>query len=235
MLVVSYGIPALFYGRALEGTMKMSKKEGMAVLLAAIVSTFGAAGASADAIYSYTGNDFTTVTPSPPLSSVYTTSDFVSLTLTLTAPLQDNLNLASIIPEVVSFTISDGVVSYDLAEFPRTLMQAPILQFSTNATGDITNWAVRLIAAPSISGSIIQTFNTPTQIFDQAQVALFCLSGCTGSNTNSPGIWTTVPGPTMGAGIPGLVAACGGLLVWWRIRRRRASDYFTLRQCVHHR
>jgi len=107
---------ALFYVRALEGiTMNMSKKEGRAVLFATIVSTFGAGGANANAVYTYTGNDFTTVTPSP---SRYTSSDFVTLTLTLTAPLADNLKLVSIIPKVVAFTISDGVMNYGSGGFP---------------------------------------------------------------------------------------------------------------------
>jgi hypothetical protein len=59
--------------------------------------------------------------------------------------------------------------------------------------------------------------------FDPTQ-GIFELSSQGGTGTNLSYSITTiaVPGPIAGAGLPGLIAVCSGLLAWWRRRQKTA-------------
>jgi hypothetical protein len=87
----------------------------------------------ADTIYTYTGDPFTNFS-SP---SLFTTSDFVSGSFTLSAPLAANLSDYTITP--TSFDFSDGVQTATLADVEAGDWSIAV---STDANGNITGWVI---------------------------------------------------------------------------------------------
>jgi hypothetical protein len=104
---------------------------------------------------------------------------------------------------------------------------SPVLQRVIDpTTGDINNPVtfpdVSFVHTYSAPGTYSAEWTTPTGIrwtqFDEGgfiPLRAF-LSGATGVTVND------VPGPIAGAALPGLIAACGGFLAWWRRRQRTA-------------
>jgi hypothetical protein len=169
--------------------------------------------ASAVAIYDYAGNPFTLAVPP------YTTSMFVTATVTLDAPLPDGLSLSDItgLPGGFSLTTSDQV---------RTLSTTDPLVFAqfqvTTEGGSIVEWVVsnQIIGDHAIS---TQSVRPPTPFVTIDRVTNVATASTLAFVFDSPGPWTlravAVPVPTtailLATGMVGLGLAASG--------RRRAG------------
>jgi hypothetical protein len=193
--------------RRVPGALRHYNQIGLSVLVASGLVALGAAHTSADTIYSYTGNPFTFA------ASPYTTNDFISGSFDLATPLDNNLPLTAITP--TSFSFFDGVRTFHSAT-PGVFSSFNI---QTDATGTPDHWNIFISIPPSFTA--LTTANlAPPQITDT--ITFPPITGPRAGNLNNPGTWSVVPGPIVGAGLPGFLAACVGLLAWWRRRRKIA-------------
>src|SRR5215831_15453575 len=140
--------------------------------VAALSVVYPASVQAVPTTYQYTGNPFTTA------DFPYTTSDYVTVMMTLAEPLPSNFH-GDVTP--TAFTISDGVQTFT----NTTPDFHTFLNFVTNDRGEITFWTV--VAEndflPEIS---IITVNIPGNVIDGAST--LDPEGQAG-NRDTPGEW----------------------------------------------
>jgi hypothetical protein len=193
----------------------MKSKFAILIAATAALSALGAANATASVLYSYTGNPFFPTQVEPP----YTTNDNVTASIVLSAVLADNVSEERVTP--TSFTLSDG--HQTITNLNSTSSPGSLFEFSTNATGKITDWII------DTGGPIgeINTVNSSIlfQSFDNAQLNS---PSAIGQNFNDPGKWAGPNQPIASTPLPAALPlfatglAMTGLL-GWRIKRKAAA------------
>jgi hypothetical protein len=162
------------------------KKFGLSVLPALLLgAVIGAPTARASVIYTYTGNDFTSV------SSPYTTDDKITVSLTYDTPLASDTT-TGVLP--TSFVLMDGV---NVLTNLTPLRGFTEVQMTTNQNGNIVQWHVS--ETQSVSRARISSVRDDTDgTFDEG-VANIGGQFFEALNENDKGVWsmtTDVPEPS---------------------------------------
>ena len=167
------------------------------VLLGLVLTTGLAASASADTVYSYTGNRFNEFANGYTCPAVCN----VSGSFTLASPLADNLNLQTISP--VDFSFSDGSNVWN----PSSTFSA--FKISTDGSGDITGWELFYISFGAANPTLLSENCPGCTIADIS--LLLSPNGPFAAVYGDPGTWTATPEPStlllFGTGLLGLVSA----------------------------
>jgi hypothetical protein len=185
----------------------MKTKNILRGLAIAVVLQLGVlAGSAQTYIYTYTGNDFTSVSNAANELSYgfvpYTTSSKVTGSITFSAPLGDNYE-GNPSATLLNFIFSDGVGPQNIAGNQAVFPYVMDFTFATDSSGDIVSWNFQTTAfIPPNAATLtktIQTENEPGNVIDSGNLDYEGTIVGEGSVSADPGVWveTIVPEPSV--------------------------------------
>ena len=162
-------------------------------------------------VYTYTGNDFTSVSNAANELEYgilpYTTSDKVTGSITFSAPLGDNYE-GNPSATMLSLFFTDGVGPQNLVGSSGSFPYFMDSTFATDSSGNIVSWNFGILdfLAGGTETKGIQTENDSGNVVDSGNIDQVTGIVGEGSVSANPGVWVLTVTPEPSAGL---------LLVWF--------------------